>query len=106
MFLKQCKVFNIVPKHLAKYSKNAFNLYHYRSAKKLDSVLLKLRQEILDIEIFDLHRIINVHKKNICKYTQRLSNNVPSYILKEIFQHHNICFKRYHHKLYHIHKKK
>lgn len=54
-FLQTCKNHDIFPSHLKNFCKIKFNLYHYKSIKKLEGLLCRFRTAAINIEIFDLH---------------------------------------------------
>lgn len=61
---------------------------------------------MLNIEINDLHRLIEFLQRKLIYISQIVSNNLPDYIWREILKHHFISFRNFHRKLYYTHKNK
>lgn len=105
-FLKQCKFFCVFPNHMFGVCTTKFILHHFKSEKKLEGLLFKFRNGILNIEIGDLYRLINSLQRKLLDSIRILSCSLPNYIWREILKHHFISFKNFQKKLYYTHKNK
>jgi len=104
-FLLQCKHNNIFPTHLMNMN-NRFYLTHYKSIRKFERSLHIFRISMLNVEIFDLNRLIDSLTKKICDISRTLSDSLPTYIWNNIINYHFRSFNKSHTKLYSAYKKK
>jgi len=92
-FLLQCKHNNIFPSHLMNMNKR-FYLTHYKSIRKFERSLHIFRLSLLNIEIFDLNRLIDSLTKKLCDISRMLSDSLPTYIWN-ITNYHFYSFTNY-----------
>jgi len=104
-FLLQCKYNIIFPAHLMNMN-NRFHLIHYKSTLRFEKTLHNFRTSMLNIEIFDLNRIIDSLTKKLCNISRILSDSLPTYIWNNITNYHFHSFNKLHTKLHLIYKKK
>jgi|GEM_PF-7002331 len=105
-FLLQCKYNNIFPAHLMNINRNTLYLTHYKSTVKFERSLHIFRTSILNIEIFDLNRIIDSLTKKLYNCSRILSDTLPTYIWNNITNYHFSSFNKLHIKLFSAYKKK
>jgi len=105
-FLKTCKLNNIVPTHLSHIYNIKFYSNHYKTTKKLERLLCNSQKKILQIEIFDLHRLIDSLHKELSCLSSRLTNSLPPHIWNGIQGFHYNSFKNFSLRLFQQHKKK
>jgi len=103
-FLKTCKVNDIVPPHLSHIYKIKFHFNHYKTSKKFERLLYNLKKKILQLEIFDLHRLIDWLTKDLSFLSFNLSNILLIYIWRVIQNFHLKSFNNFHHRLSQEHK--
>jgi len=73
---------------------------------KFERSLHVFRISILNIEIFDLNRIIDSLTKKLCNNSRILSDSLPTYIWNNITNYHFRSFNNLHTKLFSAYKKK
>jgi len=83
-----------------------FHLNHYKSYSRLGIALHRFRKTMLDIEIFDLNRIIDSLTEELSYNSRCISDSLPTYIWNNTTKHHFHSFKNLHIKLYLSYKKK
>lgn len=105
-FLKHCKFNTIIPPHLKTLSKVSIHIYYQKSVQKIESLLYRFRKSLLNIEIFDLHRLIPKLQKELIQNSLRLSASLPEVILNSILNSSFNIFTRYKKKTEYYHGKK
>jgi len=105
-FLKTCKLNNVIPSHLSHIYNIKVYSNHYKTTKKLERLLYNSQKKILQIEIFDLHRLIDSLYKELSCLSSRLINSLPAHIWNNIHKFHYNSFKNFSHRLLQRHKMK
>jgi hypothetical protein len=105
-FLKSCKYNRLTPPHLSNNYERDFHLFHYKAKKKLERILTNFKLNILNIEIFDLHRQIHLFHRTELRTAFVLSNELPTQIWNAIHKHHTTSFHNFHRRTSERHYKK
>jgi len=79
-FLLHCKHNNIFPSHLMYVNEKRFHLSDYKSFSRFGTALHRFRKTILDIEIFDLNRIIDSLTEELSYNSRILFDSLPIYM--------------------------
>jgi len=98
-FLKQCKNFMLFPTHLSLFSESRFHLVDHKSKHNLSRLLYNTKRKILNIESFDLHRQLQKIKREIAIISRNLSDQLPVYIWRDIYDRNNWFFEKYKRKI-------
>jgi len=103
-FLKTCKLNNIIPSHLSHIYNIKFYSNHYKTTKKLERLLHNSQKKILQIEIFDLHRLIDLLNRELTRLSYKLTDTLPIHIWNDIQKFHLNSFKNFSYRLFQRHK--
>jgi len=98
-FLKHCKNHSLFPSHLSRFTYEGFHLVDHRSQHKLSKLLHSTKRRILNIEGYDLHRILQKIKQEISIISKNLSDLLPAYIWRDIHDRNHWFFEKYRHKI-------
>jgi len=105
-FLLNCKYNNIFPSHLTHMNEKKFHFTHYKSFSRLESALQGFKTKLLNIEIFDVNRIIDSLTKKLSYFGRVLSDSLPAHIWNNMNNHHFRSFHNLYVKLQSTHRKK
>jgi len=98
-FLKTCKCNKLIPTHLSHLYKTSYIYKHYKTIHKLNKVIYNSQVKILNIEIFDLHRLTYTLNRNLSFLSFYLSNNIPPDIFNKIIRDYSERFHKYKNRL-------
>jgi len=105
-FLLHCKYNNIFSSYLMHIDENRFHLIHYKSKLRLGKALHSFRKIILNTEIFDLNKIIDLFTNKLFRILKILSDSLSTFIWNSIINYHFPSFNNLHTKLFSSYKKK
>jgi len=94
-FLKHCKNHLLFPSHLSRFSDEGFHLVDHRSQHNLCRLLHRTKRRILNIESYDLHRTLQKIKQQISIISRNLSDLLPAYIWRNIYDINYWFFEKY-----------
>jgi len=105
-FLKQCKFRNIHPQHISNCAKTPVTVQNFKAIRKLNGVLHNFKTELLEIEIFDIYKLIRYLNNELSLLSQDMSSILPPAIWNSIKRHHSISFNNLKYRLNRNHQKK
>jgi len=85
----------LFPSHLSRFSDEGFHLVDHRSQHNLSKLLHSTKRRILNIESYDLHRILQKIKQEISIISRSLSDLLPAYIWRDIYDRNHWFFEKY-----------
>jgi len=98
-FLKQCNFRNNHPQHVSHCLKTPINVHNFKAVRKLNGLLHKFKSEILEIEIFNLYKLIRLSNNELSLLSQDISNIIPPAMWDSIKRHHLISFNNFKYRL-------
>jgi len=96
----------ILPQHISNCIKTPCNVQNFKAVRKLNGALQNFKSEILEIEIFDLYKLIRLLNNELSHLSQDISAILPPLIWHSIKKHHLIAFNNLKYRLFRIHQKK
>jgi len=105
-FLKHCKNNNVFPSHLTNSIKIKCQLHHKKANSRIESLLYRFKRSALNIEIFDLYRLIGTLQKELVQNSFNLSKCLPTGILNAILKDQFNLYVQYRKKLEFSHRNK
>jgi len=94
-FLRQCMNNDVFPVHVSQFSEQKFYLKNFKAKHNMKNLLNSTKRKILKIEKFDLHRQLVETKRKINELGRMLSDLLPVYIWRDVFDKSNSWFEEY-----------
>jgi len=79
-FLKHCKTNNIYLQHITHILKTSLNIFHYKAIRKLEGLIIKIKSELLQIEIFDTYKYLHSLNNELSSLSSTLNRLLPNFI--------------------------
>jgi len=105
-FLKHCKNHMLFPSHLSRFSEGGIHLINHKSQHNLSKLLYSTKRRILNIESYDLHRVLQKIKQEISIISRSLSDLLPAYIWRDIYDSNYWFFEKYRQRIQLVYDKK
>jgi len=105
-FLKHCKTKKVFPQHVSHIIKMSLNILNHKAIRKFEGLVFNFKLELINIEIFDLHKYIYFLNKELSFLSRSLHRLLPSFVWDSIVKHHTYSFNNFKHRLFVSHYKK